>query len=68
MPRRDPKADWRRALELIAASSDGCTEAVMLAHGITVEVLADLVHMLRATLIGMMIAATPRSLGLASAA
>jgi hypothetical protein len=44
MPRRDPKADWRRALDLLAASPDGCTEAIMLAHGITVDVMVDLVH------------------------
>jgi hypothetical protein len=44
MPRRDPKADWRRALDLLAASPDGCTEAIMLAHGITADVIVDLVH------------------------
>jgi len=31
--RRGPKPDRRRALELLAASSDGCTEAITLAHG-----------------------------------
>jgi hypothetical protein len=40
--RRGPKPDRRRALELLAASPDGCTEALMLAHGITVELLVDL--------------------------
>jgi hypothetical protein len=44
MPRRRgvPKPDRRRALELLAASPDGCTEAIMLAHGFTVELLVDL--------------------------
>jgi hypothetical protein len=40
--RRAPKPDRRRALELLAASPDGCTEAIMLAHGFTVELLVDL--------------------------
>jgi hypothetical protein len=39
-----PKQQRRRALELLATSRDGCTEAVMLAHGSTVELLVDLVH------------------------
>jgi hypothetical protein len=34
--------DRRRALELLASSRDGCTEALMLAHGFTVELLVDL--------------------------
>ena len=33
----------RRALELLDASREGCTEAVMLAHGFTVEMLIELV-------------------------
>ena len=37
-----PKPDRRRALELLAASPDGCTEAIMLAHGFTVELMVDL--------------------------
>jgi hypothetical protein len=40
--RRGPKPDRRRALELLAASRDGCTEAIMLAHGFTVELIVDL--------------------------
>jgi hypothetical protein len=35
--RRGPKPDRRRALELLAASPDGYTEALMLAHGFTVD-------------------------------
>jgi hypothetical protein len=34
--RRGPKPERRRALELLAASLDGCSEAIMLAHGFTV--------------------------------
>ena len=33
--KRSPKPDRRRALELLASSRDGCTEAVMIAHGFT---------------------------------
>jgi hypothetical protein len=40
--RRVPRPDRCRALELLAASPDGCTEAVLLAHGFTVELLVDL--------------------------
>jgi hypothetical protein len=42
-PRRLPKPDRRRALELLAASPDGCTEAVMLAHGFTVAQMVELI-------------------------
>jgi hypothetical protein len=37
--RRGPKPERRRALELLAASPDGCSEAIMLAHGFTVDFL-----------------------------
>jgi hypothetical protein len=33
----------RRALTLLAGESEGCTEAVMMAHGFALEFLADLV-------------------------
>src|SRR5262245_7418296 len=42
--RRGPKPERRRALELLAASPDGCSEAIMLAHGFTVEFLVDLIR------------------------
>jgi hypothetical protein len=42
LPRAAPKSDRRRALELLASSRDGCTEAIMLAHGFTVEQMVDL--------------------------
>jgi hypothetical protein len=34
----------RRALELLAASPDGCTEAILLAHGISVELMVELIR------------------------
>jgi hypothetical protein len=36
---RTPPATCRRALELLAASRDGCTEAIMLAHGFSIDFL-----------------------------
>ena len=35
--------DQRRALGLLAGSSHGCTEAILLAHGFTIEMLIVLV-------------------------
>jgi len=40
--RRTPKRV--RALELLAASSDGCTEAIMRAHGFTIAQMVELVR------------------------
>jgi len=40
--RHGPQPDRRRALELLAASRDGCAEAIMLAHGFTVKLMVDL--------------------------
>jgi len=34
----------RRALELLETSLDGCTEAIMLAHGFKIELLVELVR------------------------
>jgi hypothetical protein len=42
--RHGPKPDRQRALELLAASRNGCSEAVMLAHGFRVEQLVELVR------------------------
>jgi hypothetical protein len=42
--RRGPKPDRRRALELLAGSRDGVAETILLAHGFTVDMLADLVR------------------------
>jgi hypothetical protein len=41
---RHPKPDRRRALELLASCPNGCTEAIMLAHGFTTEMLVRLVR------------------------
>jgi hypothetical protein len=41
--RRGPKPNRRRALELLAGSRDGVTEATLLAHGFT-DMLADLIR------------------------
>jgi hypothetical protein len=41
---RGPKPDRRRALQLLAASRDGCTEALLLAHGFTIPQLVELVR------------------------
>jgi hypothetical protein len=43
-PRRRPKPDRRRALELVASCHDGCTEAIMLAHWFTIEQMVELVQ------------------------
>ena len=34
----------RRALELLSSCRDGCTEAIMLAHGFTTEQMIDLMR------------------------
>jgi hypothetical protein len=34
-----PKPDRRRALELLASGRDGYTEAIMMAHGFTIQAL-----------------------------
>jgi hypothetical protein len=39
-----PKPDRRRALELLASCHDGCTEAIMLAHGFTIDQMVELVR------------------------
>jgi hypothetical protein len=40
----DPMTDeTRRLLELLAASDDGCTEAILLAHGIAAELIDGIV-------------------------
>jgi len=41
---RGPKPDRRRALELLASCRDGCTEAIMVAHSFTIELMLELVH------------------------
>ena len=41
---RAPKRDRRRALDLLASCREGCTEAIMIAHGFTVEQMVELVR------------------------
>jgi len=41
---RLPKPDRRRALELLASCRDGCTEAILLAHGFTIPQMVELVR------------------------
>src|SRR5438093_10944620 len=44
-PRRRPKPDQRRALELLAdCPQEGCTEAIMLAHGFSIAQMVKLVR------------------------
>jgi hypothetical protein len=40
-PRRRPDITRRRALELLASCRDGCTEAIMLAHGFTIGMMVE---------------------------
>jgi hypothetical protein len=42
--RRRPKPDRRRALELLASCRDGCSEAIMLAHGFSIDMMVELVN------------------------
>ena len=42
--KRSPPPTRRRALELLASCRDGCTEAIMVAHGFTVEQMVELVR------------------------
>ena len=42
--RRLPKPDRRRALELLASCPEGCTEAIMLAHGFTPERMVEMIR------------------------
>jgi len=41
---RGPKPDRRRALELLAASPNGCTEALILANGFPIDMLVELIR------------------------
>lgn len=42
--RRGPQPNRRRALELLASSPDGRTEAILLAHGTTTALMVELVR------------------------
>jgi hypothetical protein len=43
-PSRKSNADHRRALGLLAKNADGCAEAIMLVHRVTIETLVDMVR------------------------
>jgi hypothetical protein len=71
MPRRrgshrSAKPDRRRALELLAASPDGCTEAIMLAHGFTVPRMVALIRAGLATATGERVVAGTRKIEVAT--
>jgi hypothetical protein len=40
--RRRPKPDRRSALELLASCRDGCSEAIMIAHGFSIDMMVEL--------------------------
>jgi hypothetical protein len=60
--KRNPPATRRRALELLAGSRDGATEAIMLAHGFSVEQMVDLVRSGLATAKGERVVAAGRTI------
>jgi hypothetical protein len=60
-----PDDDRRRALELLAASRDGCTEALMLAHGFTIPQMVELVRAGLATATAERVVAGSRKLEVA---
>jgi hypothetical protein len=66
MARRRPKPDRRRALELLASSRDGATEAIMRAHGFTVEQLVELVRAGLATATAERVVAGGRTIEIAT--
>jgi hypothetical protein len=43
-PRKSSAVTRRRALELLASCPDGCTEALLTAHGFTIEQMVRPVH------------------------
>jgi hypothetical protein len=55
----------RAALELLAASPDGCPEAILLAHGFTVSQLVELVRSGLASATGERVIAGKRELEIA---
>ena len=46
---RRPNPDRRRALELLAGSREGCSKAMMRAHGFSIDMLVELVKVGLAT-------------------
>jgi hypothetical protein len=43
LPSRPERRHWRRALELLAASPNGATEAILVAHGLSIDLLVELI-------------------------
>jgi hypothetical protein len=39
-----PRPDRRRALDLLASCRDGCTEAIMLAHGFSIDMMVEIIN------------------------
>jgi hypothetical protein len=66
-PRRraQRKPDRRRAFELLASCPDGCTEAMMLAHGFTIPQMVELVRAGLATATGERVVAGSRKMEVA---
>jgi hypothetical protein len=42
--KRHPHPNRRRALELLAPCRDGCTEALMLAHAFSIDMMVELIR------------------------
>jgi hypothetical protein len=59
------QSDRRRALEVLAASQDGATEAILLAHGITVPQVVELVRAGLATVHAERVVAAGRAMEVA---
>jgi hypothetical protein len=43
-PRHRPKPNRRSALELLASCRDGCTEAMMWAHGFKTDMMVEIIN------------------------
>ena len=43
-PRMPDPANWRRALSVLADYPEGCTKALLMAHGFTTKLVADLIE------------------------
>jgi hypothetical protein len=59
---RRAKPDRVRALELLASSRDGCSEAIMIAHGFSTDLLVELINAKLATATAERMVARPPSM------
>jgi hypothetical protein len=59
------KPKRRRAVELLASCRDGCTEAMMVAHGFTIPQMVEFVHAGLATATAERVVAGKRNLEVA---